>query len=475
MRIILTCLFAFFWVSSTSAQKNSSALKNYNVKIQVHGLKDSTVYLANYYGDKQYIQDTAKADGQGKFSFSGKELPGGGIYLVVLPGKKYFEFIFVEPSFSLETDTADYVKNMKVKGSEENKLFFEYLKFISQKQKETQPLRAAYERLKDNKEKKDSIAIIRERLTAIDKEVKDYKLNFMKNHSSRFLAKIFKASQEPEIPEAPKLPNGKIDSTFAFRYYKAHFLDSVDFSDDRLLRTPVLHGKIEQYIKKLTVQVPDSINAAADYLVSKARANKEVFKYVVHYITNTYETSGIMGMDAVFVHMAEKYYTYDQAYWVDSTNIYKIGARAKTLKPLLIGKKAPALVLKDDKDVYRSLYDVKAKYTILLFWDPDCGHCKKVMPKVQELYHKVKSKGVEVYAVCTEVEKEKWLKYIEENKLDWINVADTELQNHFRAVYDITSTPQLYLLDQNKIIKAKKLDIEQLGDYLEKLLSGEVK
>jgi hypothetical protein len=70
------------------------------------------------------------------------------------------------------------------------------------------------------------------------------------------------------------LENGKKDSTFAYRYYKAHFWDNIDFSDDRMLRTPIFHPKVKQYMEKLTAQGPDyvdSINASADYLISKAK------------------------------------------------------------------------------------------------------------------------------------------------------------------------------------------------------------
>ena len=76
----------------------------------------------------------------------------------------------------------------------------------------------------------------------------------------------------------------------------------MDFNDERMIRTPqyIFYDKINQYLNKLTAQHPDSINAAADLLVEKARNNKEVFKYIVHHITSTYEQSKIMGMDAVF-------------------------------------------------------------------------------------------------------------------------------------------------------------------------------
>jgi thiol-disulfide isomerase/thioredoxin len=138
------------------------------------------------------------------------------------------------------------------------------------------------------------------------------------------------------------------------------------------------------------------------------------------------------------------------------------------LKPILIGKKVKNIILNDNNGIVRSLYDVKSKYTILYFWDPDCGHCKKVTPLLKELYDSVKTKGVQVYAVCTEVEIDKWKTYIKENDLKWINVADPELRNNFRHEFDISSTPQIFLLDDTKTIIAKKIEVETVGDILDR-------
>ena len=104
----------------------------YSIKIKVKGIKDTTCYLAYHFGDKQYLKDTAKVDSKGNFTFDGKDPLPGGIYMAVLPGKRYFEVIIsgAENNFSMETDTADYAKNMKVKGSEENTIFYEYLRYI---------------------------------------------------------------------------------------------------------------------------------------------------------------------------------------------------------------------------------------------------------------------------------------------------------------------------------------------------------
>ncbi len=58
------------------------------------------------------------------------------------------------------------------------------------------------------------------------------------------------------------------------------------------------------------------------------------------------------------------------------------------------------------------MYELKANYTILYFWDSGCGHCKKVTPKLLDFYAEYKDKGVEVYAIGTEFETEDWKKYV---------------------------------------------------------------
>lgn len=444
--------------------------EGYNIKITVKGLKPNTmVQLARYYGDKQYIMDSAKADNSSTVTLKGTEKWPQGVYMLV-PGKnKYFDFVMdAGQNFSIETDTTDFIKTMKVKGSDENKFFSDYQVYMAGKQKQMEPLQASYKRLKDTK--KDSAKIVLEKIDAVNKDVKTYKADFIKAHPATFVAKLFKAMDEPEIPEAPILANGKKDTTFAYHYFKTHYFDNFDLTDDRLLRSPVFHNKIKYYMDKLTPQIPDSIDVSADYLINKARPNQEVFKYLVYWLTYTYESSKIMGMDAVFVHMVDQYYVTKQAFWVDSTQEYKIVKRGAELKPILLGKPAPQIIMPDSTGKYLQLYDVKAKYTIVVFWDHGCGHCKKEIPKLLDLYDKkLKAKGVQVYAVETEDKPQDWKKFIRDYKLDWINVQ--ELDDYKRAVtkkmYDIYSTPVIYLLDENKIIKAKRIDSDQIEGLID--------
>jgi thiol-disulfide isomerase/thioredoxin len=302
----------------------------------------------------------------------------------------------------------------------------------------------------------------------IDEEVKDYKKKFIADHPNALLTKVFLASKDPDIPEAPILANGKVDSTFNWRYFKDHYWDLIDFTDDRILRTPVYHSKLERFMTKTIHQIPDSVIVEAVKLIEKTKENKELFKYTVFWITSHFETSKQMGMENVFVEMAKRYYMTGQAYWADSTTVAKIGERAKKLSFSLIGNTAPNLIMKDTSDNVQILHAIDKDYTIAYFWDPDCGHCKKVTPKVKEFYDNFKDElGVEIYGVNTNAEdREGWIKYINDHDLDWINVEDPEQKTAYKYLYDIYSTPVIYLLDKNKKIIAKRIGAEDLENFI---------
>ena len=445
--------------------------KGYEIKVKIKGSQDSIMFLVNYYTNNQYIKDTTDVNNKAYAIFQGKEKLPGGIYLAVMQNRKYFEFIVdKEQHFILETDTADFVKNMKVKNSPENTLFYKYLNFIVVKQNEIQKWNKIKQSIKDNQ---DSTELAQEKIKTINEEVKKYKMNFVEEHPEIFMSKIFLASQEPEVPEAPPASgNDKKDSNyvkkFEYQYYKDHFWDGFDFSDDRLLRTPIFYNKLKRYWGEVVLQQPDSLIKEADWMIEQTKGNKETFKYLVWYTTYKAETSHIMGLDKVFVHLTEKYYMTNQAYWLNEKVLENITKRAMTLKRLLIGEKAPNLLMTDSTGKFVSLHNVKAKYTVLYFWDTECGHCKKETPKLYELYKTYKAKGLEVYAISTDRKLKKWTKYVNDNGFDWINVYDEKNWTNYHKIYDIIATPVVYLLDENKVILAKKLSVDQLKKFIER-------
>lgn len=464
-------IIVFFLANIGFAKAGSGDGNGHNITITVKGYKDTVCYLAGYFGKKQYYKDTSAFDSKGVARFKGDEPLPPGIYSIILPGNTYFEFIINEQEFQLKTDTNGLVANMHVSNSLENKLFYEHFNLVSSLQKEAGEHKKALDRVTKNNDK-DSIKIVRKRLREVNEKVEAYKLGIIKDYPETFLAHLFKAMKDPEIPKPPKDENGKvIDSLFQYKYLKRHFWDNVNFSNDNILRTPIYHGRLMRFMEKMTAQIPDSICASAFQLLELAEQNDEIFKYTLSKLIYKYETSKIMGMDGVFVCLAEKYYMTNKAFWVDSVQLFKISDRVRSIKPTLIGRQAPPLYnLRDRTGKLVPLYSVDSEYLMMVFWDPDCGHCKKEMPKIKEVFDKYKDKGLKVYAVCTELEKDKWLKYLDAHKYEWIDVADFELRSPFRELYDIDSTPKIFLLDKDKKIIAKKIGHEQLDKILERKL-----
>ena len=213
--------------------------------------------MAYYFGGKQYAKDTALSK-NGKFIFKGDEKLDGGMYLVVLPDQKWFDIIISEQNFSFKTSLNNLIGDMSFTSSKENTPFYKYLNYINLKQQEVAPIR---EKLKTaSAEETKKLKKIQEK---VDNEVMNYRENFLKNNKNIFFSKIIKATIDPIIPESPKDKNGKVDETFPFRYYKKHFWDNLDFSDSRILRTPLFHSKMEQYLDKMTAKNPDSIIAVS--------------------------------------------------------------------------------------------------------------------------------------------------------------------------------------------------------------------
>lgn len=481
-RIYLSLLFCLGVAMAYSQQP----IKNYDFTFKISGLSaenDSVVYIANYYGSKQYYYDTILIAKGGLVRMSGDSIKGGIYSLITQDRSSYFEFVVNEPRIEMETKAGDFVQSMKVKTSDENIKFYEYLNFVNAKSAKLQTLKAKFDALEEGAEKEQ----IQEELSSIDKEVIAYKKQFIQDNPNLFISKVFAASAEPEIPEYTEIEDEDERNRKRYLEFKNQYLDGIDLSNEWLLRTPVYHNKLNYYITKLTPQVPDSVIKEADKLVALAKGQKECHKYIVHTITSKFEDSKIMGMDAVLVHMGQRYYCPDKAWWLKKEKLEEFCERVDAMAPLMIGKTATNLILQDTSGAWKSLYDVKTKYTLLYFWDSGCGHCKKMMPQLKEFYANYKEKGVEVFAVGTEFENEDWKKYIKKNDLLWINVSDTPESNenahqliregkttlesmNFRDTYDIFSTPKGFLLDENKKIIATKLTPEQMGEFIDNQL-----
>ncbi len=451
-------------------------------KFQIVGAEDTVIYLANYYGEKLYYADTAYTDAEGNCSFKAVADEAQGKYAIVAPGPKYFELVIADgENIHMKSDTSDLTGNMEVLESENNKIMYDYIEYLTSKKEQREKLVAEME---ENKDKPKVAEKIKEKYTALNTEVLEYQKSLREKHPDKFASAEIYMSIDPEVPE-----DIRQDREAGYYWFKSHYFDNIDLSDDRIVRTPIYHTKLVTFLNKTVIQTPDTLIPAIDDLIEKLDPNSEVFKYTVHYTTYNFETSKIMGLDEVFVHMVDKYYKTGLAYWMDEEKLKTIIEKADSKRKTLIGNKAPNLTLADTTgENWISIYrDIKTKYVLLFFYDPDCGHCKKETPKLVEFFNAYEKDDLAIYAVSSD-NSEKWNKFINKNEMNFYNVAIPQLAfesadfatrlittgktNYeslkFQETFDIFSTPKIFVLDEERVIRAKDIGVEQIGDFLER-------
>ena len=479
--LILSLLMMSVAISAI-AQESDNALK-----FKVEGVSSDTIYLANYLGNKLYYNDTTYADAAGNFSFEGKSYEDGGKYAVVLPGPKYFDILVTGEPLEMHTTTRDMIGDMEVVQSEDNRIFFEYINFIREKQQERGPLE---EVLNDSTLTRTQKRKAEKAFSELNNEVINYQKELIENHGDKLVGKMLKMTQDVRIPE--EVPEGIEDTKqWQYNYYKNHYWDNTDLNDPRLVRDQQFHTLLDKYFNKVLPQTPDTICQRGPELAETVRGNEEMFKYVVHFITFNAGASKIMCMDKAFVCMVNKYYKTGEATWMKEDKLAELIESAESKENTLCGEVVPDITLPDTTGQnWVSLYDLNAEYTAIVIWESSCGHCKKEMPKLAEFYEKWKDKGVEVYAIGNEFENEDWMKFIRKKGLtEWINVSDNPEINerdsamvliqmgitnikslNFRSTFDVQSTPKIYLIDKDKKIVAKQLSTEQLDEMMTNLI-----
>jgi len=269
-----------------------------------------------------------------------------------------------------------------------------------------------------------------------------------------------------DIPEETQNPDS-VRWVLRYNYNKDHFFDNLDFTDERLLRTPLLYARLDAFFRNVVIQHPDSINKEIDRIINKCEDNYNVFQFVSVYLFNHFRESEIMGHDAVIVKLADDIYLSGKADWITNDFRDDLARQVELLRNNLIGMKAKNLVMDSYNGIFVSLYDIEKDFTILYFWEPECGYCKEVTPKLRDVYEQSKDKSIEVFAVCTIDDEELWSEYIEKYELTWINGWDPERLTRFDFYYNVQATPMIYILDRDKTIIAKKISVDDISSFID--------
>lgn len=443
-------------------KKRKEQAESPNIVIQINGLTGGGLAkLIGNFEETTYLADSALISPTGQIVFKRKEPYFPGLLYLVLPNQTNFQVLVdLDQTFTMTTSLNNMEADMKVEGSVDNQILYDALKFENTQKGLFQALGAKIATLNSGKGG-DRAALKIEQDKLLDDRQAFLDKIFKENPTSIFTS-FKRAGQNPDLRDCYK-PDGNIDTARYAYNYRVRFWNGTDFNDERLLYTPVIPRMLSRYITELTPQNQDSIVKYSFALVDKVVDKPEFFKYFANWIVLHYDPkeSTLMDPQAVFANMVERYFTYDKAVWSDSAEVFALQQRAYEMSASLVGKKAPEVNVPGPDGKPVSLYSKTAPYVVVYMWNPDCEHCAVQTPQLVKLYNEMKDKGLDVYGIAVNTEDAKWRAAMKKYNMPWTNVFDPTNKSIYGKYY-VDNTPEIYLLDKNRTIIAKNLQVDQI-------------
>ena len=258
-----------------------------------------------------------------------------------------------------------------------------------------------------------------------------------------------------------------MSASFLIKPADFHYvLSKVDFNDGRFCHSPSMFFPfVENYLTTGLCGTVDEIITEVDtILVRSARGGRCQCGMYAKWLYEIFDETGDPYYEPVMLHI---YDTYDRG-WIPEDQERRIKRKMDVVRKLAPGAQIPELTAYDINGKQHSTNDIKTKYTILWFWDPDCDHCQEETPILHDLYQKEADQlDFEVFAVEVNDDYDRWKAFSEKHGLnDWINLSTSmgETSVDYIEYFDIVTTPVILLIDneKNHAIIARQATLEEI-------------
>lgn len=237
--------------------------------------------------------------------------------------------------------------------------------------------------------------------------------------------------------------------------------------------SPEFTRSLAFFMDSVIIQQPDTVFNISCKLRDKCSINTPCRQWMLEYLFNRAVASPIPWMENVWVKLAERYYLKQSTGNEDPGWLERLRYTVKLKRNCLIGENAVLFTALTPEGKKLDLKTLPGKYLIICFYDPDCTHCKEVIPYLHKLCIKYDQKNLTVVAFNTSDDIDLWNSFIRKHKLqDWINVWDPDRNiSEYDSFYDTPLSPSFYILDMERKIVSKDIEIEDVETFLIESLS----
>jgi peroxiredoxin len=422
-----------------------------------------TAKLIGFFADQNYVVDTIPAT-RSILKYKNPKGLAQGLYYIAFSEKEIIQIILDEDQqFEITVDFRNYLNTISVTGHDDTQRMIETAKFENTFQ---QDLTDAFNIMRTAKAGSVAYNNAKEKRIVLEDKKQAYIDKMLTDHPKSLFARYKSGGQNPKLKE-------QLSDAAQVYQYRKEFWDMVDFSDVRLLYTPMISNKVKRYFgKEMTPQIPDSILSSAHILIDKVLDHREYYKFFVNMLLFHYEPgkSTVMDSEAIFVDLTRSYVTYDRAYWAEKEVIKTILQRADEMAQSRIGQPAPNVISYAPDGSSKELLASKADYIIVYMYNPDCEHCQEQSPRLVQYYHENKA-TVDVYAIALDTDHKKWTDYITKVGMDWTNVYDPTNRSIYGKYY-VDITPEIYVINKERKIIGKNIKVHQIQNVIDRDKKG---
>ena len=374
-----------------------------NIRISIENQEDSVYYFCKYRGAKTIIIDTLNLK-KGIIQYKSKTKLPDGIYLLTnSKNLPLTEILITEKQrFKLIINNIEDYNSFKVKGCAKETKL--YYKLMA-KVMQTEANIAALE-----SEGGFNLENIK-KIDSLNKDLASFEESWKINKKDAFINTVISS-------------------------LKRHGMDDywVDFPlyDARVLTYPLIDNKLNSYFDNLYADA-DRIIAEMDTLIAKTGDCVEVRDYLLWFFYRKYYNPVYMNLDDVYIHLVDEYFLKLELENVSESVINVMADRARNLSHLKIGAKIPNI---------GNLYTIESPYTALIFYDKTCKKCAqegRILEDIRTRHPEMVIFPVEIHS--------------------------TDMK-HLLEIYDIQTTPLIYILDKHKKIIAKRINAEKVEQVL---------
>lgn len=428
-----------------------------DIRLKVGGVPVDTFWLGKTWGKRALPFAYAVRSADGWAELKTDSLLPDGVYAVMFKKGRYARYTFLsllltrsQRHFSAETFADQPYGRARLAGAPLAEAYIAYYEGFQSRLRLRDSLNDMW-RLTESEAEFEALA-------AIEKEIYDYQTALRKTHGGTLLDTVIAWTLLPD--PAPWL---RKDIPLAARRqarekaYTTSTLEAVAAPDvPRRMSCPLWLDRLDLAVFKL-YNTPAETRRFADTLLRTLSRHDEAYQYYFTYMINSFSGMSRFSLDEVFLHLFDNYVKPGRAPWVEEENRTKMAGNAAALPGTLIGDKARNAPVEDRNGRKFPLDSLlRGPLTLLVFWDPECGHCQKELPKLKNVCAPYTAKGLRVITVCmakAQRAKDCW-EFTDSKQLpsEWYYLREPDGSSTLVKQYNLRSFPRLYLIDRNKKI-----------------------